>query len=112
MVADTLKIDFVAHDPKTDRAVLAMVEDRPWGDSGTLLPNLQQKLNTYLGFVLEGQLVKQFPQFAGKKIHFVLQTQHPLGRREEQFIDVVELQHLAPRDITWSVRILGSDEPT
>jgi hypothetical protein len=110
MVENPQTIDFIAHDPKTDRVVLAMVEHRPWGDRGALLPDLQKKLNTYLGFVLGGQLVHHHPQFKDKKVSFVLQTQHPLGAREQQFVGIVERQHLTPRDIAWSVRHLGTEK--
>jgi len=43
-------IDFVAHDPSRDEALLVMVEDRSWGDAGALLPDLQAKLNLYLDY--------------------------------------------------------------
>jgi len=109
MLQNHQTIDFIAHDPETDRVVLSMVENRPWGDQGSLLPDLQNKLNTYLGFVLEGQLLEHHPEFKGKKIGFVLQTQHPLGAREQKFVSIVERSHLLPRDITWSVRLLSGE---
>jgi hypothetical protein len=110
MIENSQTIDLIAHDPKTDRAVLAMIENRPWGDRGALLPDLQKKLNTYLGFVLGGELAEHYPSLKEKKISFVLQTLHSLGEKEEQFVAVVERQHLRPRDIDWSVRILSSDQ--
>jgi hypothetical protein len=104
------QIDFVAHDPKSDRVVLSMVETRSWGEHGALLPDFQEKLNTYLGYVLGGQLTKDYPAMKGKKIKFLLQTKFPLGEREEELIEIVKKKYLDPRDIEWAVLRLGTHE--
>ena len=67
-------IDFIVHDPTRDRAVLVMVETRPWGDGGGLLRDLEAKLNTYLSCVTSGQLAIHYPELAGKPVHFELRT--------------------------------------
>lgn len=56
-VENTRVIDFVAHDPADDSVLLVMVEERSWGDRGSLLRDLQEKLNTYLDYAVEGWLV-------------------------------------------------------
>lgn len=104
------KIDFIAHDPKTDRVVLSMVETRPWGDKGAHLPDFQEKLNTYMGYVLGGQLAQDYPALKDKKITFLLQTKFPLTQREEHFVDIVKKKYLEPRDILWAVQPLGTNE--
>ncbi len=52
--------------------IIDLVEHREWGDKGELLPDLQAKLNTYLAFVMDGQLAQQYPAMNGKKIRFRL----------------------------------------
>ncbi len=105
-------IDFVSHDPKSDAVVLSMVEHREWGDKGELLPNLQAKLNTYLAFVMDGQLAQQYPAMKGKKIRFRLHSQQPPAERERQFIQIVREQDLAPRGIEWQESLIADDEGT
>ena len=78
-----------------------MVEHREWGDKGELLPDLQAKLNTYLAFVVDGQLEQRYPALKGKRVRFRLHSQQPPGERERQFIQIVRKQDLAPRGIQW-----------
>jgi hypothetical protein len=104
------QIDFVALDPKSDRVILVMIETRSWGDRGALLPDFQEKLNTYLGYVLQGQLAKDYPTMKDKKVRFLLQAKFPLGEREVKFIEIVRKEHLEPRDIEWAVLALGTHE--
>ena len=101
-------IDFVSHDPKTDAVVLSMVEHREWGAKGELLPDLQAKLNTYLAFVMGGQLEQKYPDLKGKRIRFRLHSQEPPGERERQFIDIVREQDLVPRGIEWQESLISA----
>ncbi len=109
-VQDTNVVDIVAHYPQTDSAALCMVEVRPWGESGALLPDLQAKFNTYLEYALGGQMVRDYPALADKPVHFELRTAHAPTPREEQFLDIVVRQHLQPRGITFQWHLLGSSQ--
>jgi hypothetical protein len=100
-VSDPLVIDLVAHDPQSDLVMLVMVEEREWGDRGALLPDLQAKLSTYLGYALDGQLHQEHPQLRGKAIAFQLSFAHPPGPRERQLIDIIRKHHLDPERIQW-----------
>ena len=104
------QVDIVSHDPKTDRVVLSMIETRPWGDKGALMPDLQEKMNTYLGYVESGQLVRDYPAMAGKKIAFRLHAAFLPTAREEKLIDIVKRTYLEPRDILWLTTTLGTNE--
>lgn len=46
--------------------MLVLVEDRPWEGSTTRLAELQEKVNLYLAFALDGQLAKLRPHTRGK----------------------------------------------
>ena len=61
-------IDFITLDPRRDVVVLVMIEERPWGASGLLLPDVQAKLNTYLEYVTAGRLTREHPVAADKGI--------------------------------------------
>src|SRR2546423_1382919 len=99
-------VDFVAHDPLKDEALLVMVEERAWGDHGELLPELQAKLNTYLGFI-EHQLSVDYPALTGKPVHVQLRSSFPPGNAELEFLRIALEQHLAPEGIQFSWRIIG-----
>ena len=106
-VAEVETIDFVAHDPGRDEALLVLVEERAWQDSGALLHDLQAKLNSYLLYVVEGKLGAEYPSLEGKPVHFQLRSSYPLGERELGFLRIVCKHHFAPAGIRFSWRIIG-----
>jgi uncharacterized protein DUF6572 len=99
-------VDFVVHDPLTDEALLVMVEERAWGNRGQLLPELEAKLNTYLGFI-QHRLSVDYPELAGKPVHVQLRSAFPLEMAELEFLRIAMDQHLAPEGIQLSWRIIG-----
>jgi len=113
-VEDPSVIDLVAHDPNSDVVSFVLVEHREWGDQGNLLPDLQRKLNTYLGYVLDGHFGKAYSQYVGKRLVFDLRTAHPPGSRERAFLEVVRTQDLEPRGIglTWRQYRFPDDLPS
>jgi len=102
-------IDFVAHDPARDEVMLVMVEDRSWGSSGSLLPDLQAKLNLYLAYITSGQLHQGYPSVSTKAVHIQLRSVEPPTSRELEFLRIVMKQHLHPRAIKLSVRVIGEN---
>lgn len=60
-IADTNTIDVVAQDAE-GQYVIAMVEDRPWGTDPGQPMQLREKINTYAGFILDGSLVRHYPE--------------------------------------------------
>jgi len=109
-VQDTNGIDLVVHDPKTDSAILCMVEVRDWGHRDALLPDLQQKFSTYLTYALDGQLLQDYPAMNGKLIRFELRTDFASTSREQQFMDIVIRDYLEPEGITFHWQLLGQAE--
>ena len=69
-------LDAFAHDKRRDLLVLAMYESRPWNGDERQLHQLQEKLNAYASFILDGEMAESFPQFAGKPVEIQLRTRH------------------------------------
>lgn len=67
-------LDAFAHDTREDKLVLAMYETRPWQGEDRQLMQLQEKLNAYLSFVLDGEMADAFPQLAAKPLEIQLRT--------------------------------------
>ncbi len=103
---DPSSIDIVAHNPTNDEVILVMVETREWGDKGALLPQLQAKLNTYVGYALDGRLMCDYPAYVSKPIRIELRTQYPPSSREQQFLDIVAREDLQPRGIDFGWRLI------
>ncbi len=105
-VQETNVIDFVTYNPKQDRVMLVMVETRDWGNTGALLPELQQKLNTYVGYAIDGRLVCDYPAYASKPVRIELRTQYPLTAGEQQFLEIVAKEDLQARGISFDWKII------
>ncbi len=61
-------IDALTHDPATGIVTLLMVESRPWDGSELQLFQLQEKLNAYLSFALDGEMDDAYPALVGKPL--------------------------------------------
>jgi hypothetical protein len=79
-------LDAFAHDTRADKLVLAMYETRAWLGEDAQLMQLQEKLNAYLSFILDGEMAEAFPQFAGKPVEIQLRTVHEPEERASDLI--------------------------
>lgn len=85
-------LDAFAHDTREDKLVLAMYETRPWRGEDRQLLQLQEKLNAYLSFVLDGELADAFPQLVGKPLEIQLRTIHEPEERAWELISRIREQ--------------------
>ena len=85
-------LDAFAHDTREDKLVLAMYETRPWLGEDRQLLQLQEKLNAYLSFVLDGELADAFPQLVGKPQEIQLRTIHEPEERAWELIGRIREQ--------------------
>ena len=60
-------IDLFALDEKTGEVLLVMNETRSWDDSDLRLHQLQEKFNAYVSFLLDGEMLGEHPELAGKR---------------------------------------------
>ena len=69
-------IDMIAHDPNADEAVLVMKEPRPWDGSDERLHELQERFNSYVSFLLDGEFAEWNPELAQKRARIELRCAH------------------------------------
>ena len=69
-------LDAFAYDGRHDKLVLAMYEPRPWTGGDAQLLQLQDKLNAYASFILDGEMTESFPQYADRPVEIQLRTAH------------------------------------
>ena len=65
-------IDLIAVDAESNAIVLAMVEKRPWDAHPQQLKQIEEKINRYLGYVVDGFFVEQYPQYKGRAVQIRL----------------------------------------
>lgn len=73
---DASVLDAFAFDSRSDRLILAMFETRPWSGSDVQGFQLQEKLNAYASFILDGEMAEQFADYEGKRVCIQLRTVH------------------------------------
>jgi hypothetical protein len=79
-------LDALVHDSASGKAILAMYERRPWEGADQQLSQLQDKLNAYLSFALDGEMTEAFPQLAGQPLEIQLRTVHEIDLRAADLI--------------------------
>lgn len=82
-VQNPMIVDLIEWDPASERVVLAMVERRPWGSHHLQFKQIEEKINRYLGYVLEGHMGQQYPQYVGRTVRIRLDcVDTPTGEAE------------------------------
>jgi hypothetical protein len=99
-------LDALAVDGETGEAVLIMVEPRLWDGSEERLFQLQEKINAYLSFALDGEMTEAFPQLADKPVRLQLDCAAPPDSMTEHFIARVREQ-IALQEMKFAVRVVG-----
>jgi len=98
----------VAHDPKTDEAVLVMSEPQPWDDSDERLHQLQERFNAYVSFLLDGEFAEWNPKLAQKPVRIEVRcNQMPEGRALDLLSKIHD--HLAHQEIKVEVVVREKD---
>jgi hypothetical protein len=85
-------IDVIALDDKTGEVALVMHEPRDWTGSDAQLFQLQEKINAYLSFAIDGEMNESYPQFMGKPIRLQLDCATAPDARAIEFLSMVREQ--------------------
>jgi len=91
-------IDMIAHDPKTDEAVLVMNELEPCDDSDERLLQLQERFNAYVSFLLDGEFAEWNPKLARKRVRIEVRCAHMPNTRAIELLGQIRDQ-LAHQEI-------------
>lgn len=100
-------IDFLGFDSGAAEVVLVMVERRPWLNVDEQLFQLQEKLNAYLSFALDGEMVEAYPQFVGKPLKIRLECAEPPVEGALNFLQHVYEQS-SLQGITFEVEVTAA----
>jgi len=95
-------IDVVAHDTKTGEVVLAMNEPDEWDGSEARLLALQERFNAYVSFLLDGEMVSEHPELAGKPARIEVRCAHVPDPRTIELLGMIHDQ-LAFQEIKMEV---------
>jgi hypothetical protein len=100
-------VDLVSVEAGSGCVVLLMLEQRPWDSEAGQLRQLEDKFNAYLGYVLDGHLAQQYPEYAGRAVRFRLECVEPPRGEAERMLRAMRNFAAAER-IDFEVRPLAS----
>jgi hypothetical protein len=95
-------IDLIAEDKKTGEVVLVMNEPEPWDGTDEQLLTLQERLNAYVSFLLDGEMAEAHPELAGKPTRIELRCALMPNTRALELLGLIHDQ-LAFQDIRLEV---------
>ena len=73
-------VDLISVDTASDKVVLTMIERRPWGADQRQFQQIEEKINRYMGYALDGFLAEHYPQYEGKRVQIRLEcAEEPHG---------------------------------
>ena len=67
-------VDSAEPSPSAQKVVIQMHEDRPFGTDPEQLTQLEAKFNNYVDYILDGWLVRQYPQYKDLPVKIELLT--------------------------------------
>ena len=109
-VEKTEVIDLVMQHGETGEFLLIMIEPREWDGSHERLVQLQDKLNTYLTYALDGQFKQENPEAEGAAIRIHLDYEYEPDAVSLGFLDAAK-DAIAEHTIGFTWSLIGDDEP-
>ena len=89
MIEDPTTVDLVvAH--RDGSVVLSMFEERPWDGSDRRLQELEEKVNAYLTFVLDGHMAREHPDIDSSAITIRLDYLNRMDVRTRALLPAIE----------------------
>jgi len=82
-------VDLVSFDSTAKEVVLLMFEQRPWGSVPEQLDQIQEKLNNYLDYVLDGYFHSQYPQYREVPVLIRFECPQITGGAPEQLVSAI-----------------------
>ena len=92
-VENPMILDLITTDPESGDVVLVMIERRPWGAHPQQLKQIEEKINRYMAYALDGFLAEHHPQYVGRRVQLRLDCAEAPTGEVERF--VAAAQHAA-----------------
>lgn len=79
------KVDLISQS-KTGEFFLIIVVDEPWVDSDEFKYLLQEKLNNYSAYFLDGQMLQEYPDCKQQRVTVRISSTTAIPKRLQEFI--------------------------
>ncbi len=72
-VENPMLMDLITFDRAAETVVLVMYERRSWGANPQQFRQIEEKINRYMGYALDGFLIQHYPHYEGKAVKLRLE---------------------------------------
>ena len=86
-------LDLITSDPASGDVLLVMIERRAWGAHPQQFRQIEEKINRYMAYALDGFLAEHHPEYVGRRVRLRLDCAEPPTGEAERF--VAAAQHAA-----------------
>ena len=83
-------VDLIKADPASGQVVLVMIERREWDNGPQQFSQIEEKINRYMGYVLDGHLTTHYPQYEGKRVQIHLNCAEAPSGKAEAFVTAAQ----------------------
>ena len=83
-------VDLIKLDPASGQVVLVMIERREWDNGPQQFSQIEEKINRYMGYVLDGHLTTHYPQYEGKRVQIHLNCAEAPSGKAEAFVTAAQ----------------------
>ena len=83
-------VDLIKADPASGQVVLVMIERREWDNGPQQFRQIEEKINRYMGYVLDGYLTTDYPQYEGKRVQIHLNCAEAPSGKAEAFVTAAQ----------------------
>ena len=103
-VQNPMLLDLITLDAASGKVVLAMFEPRPWAASPQQFAQIEEKINRYLGYVLDGFMAQQYPQYRGRGVILRLDCAHPPQGEALAFVEAAR-HSIEAHGLEWQINL-------
>ena len=83
-------IDLITTDSASNSVVLVISERRAWGASPLQFKQIEEKVNRYMGYALDGFLIQHHPEHAGRPVQIRLECAEAPHGEAIKFVAAME----------------------
>ena len=98
-------VDLIEMDTASGRVVMVMTERRGWNAGPQQFRQIEEKINRYMGYVLDGHMATHYPQYRGRRVAIRLDCVEAPHGESARFVDAAG-QAIRAHDLDFVVNIV------
>ncbi len=86
-IIDKDKVDDIGKDKENGNVILGIFDHLDWSNEYEHLIMLQDKINSYLGFIESGEVYESYPEAKDRNIEIMIYAKYDITEKAEEFFN-------------------------